>query len=166
MLITPGYADLNRQLYVTEPEYGTSGKTWAKYVRKLAPNPRSILDYGCGRRTLEQALGFPIRNYDPCIKGFEDPPEPEDMVVCTDVLEHIEPECLDAVLDDLKRVTRKTGFFVIATRRAKKVLADGRNAHLIVQPAEWWVRKLWERFAVTGFSTLDIGLLIVIVKAK
>jgi hypothetical protein len=167
VLITAEYAELNRQLYTVEPEYGTSGKTWAKYIRGLAAyNPRSILDYGCGRRTLEQALGFPIRNYDPCIKGFEDPPEPEDMVVCTDVLEHIEPECLDAVLDDLQRVTRKTGFFVIATRRARKTLADGRNAHLIVQPAEWWIPKLWERFTVTGFSTLDIGLLIVVVSAK
>jgi SAM-dependent methyltransferase len=166
VLITQTYEQLNRQLYVAEPEYGTSGKTWAKYVRNLCQNPRSILDYGCGRRTLEQALGFPIQNYDPCIKGFEDPPEPADMVACTDVLEHIEPECLDAVLDDLKRVTRKDGFFVIATRKAAKVLADGRNAHLIVQPAEWWLPKLQERFRVTGFSTLDIGLLIVVVKAK
>lgn len=166
MLITPAYVEQNQQLFKVEPDYGTSGKTWAKYVRSLAPNPRSILDYGCGRRTLEQALGFPIQNYDPCIKGFEDPPDPADMVVCTDVLEHIEPECLDAVLNDLKRVTRKKGFFVIATRRAAKTLADGRNAHLIVQPPEWWLPKLQERFSVTGFSHLDIGLLIVVVSAK
>ena len=166
MLITPAYERLNKRLYDVEPEYGTSGKTWAKYVRKCAQdNPGSILDYGCGRRTLEQELGYPIQNYDPAIPGYDAPPEPAHCVACTDVLEHIEPECLDAVLDDLKRVTQAVGFFVIATRPAAKVLADGRNAHLINRPIEWWLPQIWERFTISQVTNLGI-LFIVIVKAK
>jgi len=111
-------------------------------------NTRDILDYGCGQRTLEQALGFPIRNYDPAIPGLDTPPEPADLVVCTDVLEHIEPECLDDVLDDLRRVTRKVGFFVIANRPAKKILPDGRNAHLIQEGIDWWRPRIAARFAL------------------
>ena len=64
------------------------------------------------------------------------------------MLEHIEPACLDEVLDDLERVTRKIGFFVIANRPAKKVLADGRNAHLIQEDVDWWRARLERRFAM------------------
>lgn len=110
---------------------------------------RDILDYGCGQRTLERDLGWAIRNYDPCIPGLDASPDPADVVVCTDVLEHIELECLDEVLDDLRRVTRKAGFFVIATRPAEKTLPDGRNAHLIQEPISWWMPRLEARFVVS-----------------
>lgn len=73
------------------------------------------------------------------------------MVVCIDVLEHIEPDCLEAVLDDLKRVTASFGIFTVATGPAKKVLADGRNAHLIQQDPEWWMMKIFARFVVKTF---------------
>jgi hypothetical protein len=165
VLITPEYVELNKKLFNVNPEYGTSGVFWAKYVKALAENPRSILDYGCGRRTLEQALGYPIQNYDPAIPRYSESPDPADLVACTDVLEHIEPECLDAVLDDLKRVVRKTGFFVIATKPASKTLADGRNAHLIVKPMEWWLPKLSERFQIVSMANMGF-LFAVVVKAK
>jgi len=147
--ITPEYLALNRELHA-RPDYGISGSKWAAPLLKIAEalGTRDILDYGCGKRTLEQALGFPIRNYDPCIAGLDAPPEPADLVACTDVLEHIEPACLDEVLDDLERVTRKIGFFVIANRPAKKVLADGRNAHLIQEDVDWWRARLERRFAM------------------
>jgi hypothetical protein len=157
MKISPEYLALNRELHRTG-EYGVSGSQWAPMVSQLAGmlGTRDILDYGCGQRSLERGLGFAIRNYDPCIEGLDAPPAPADVVACTDVLEHVEPECIDDVLDDLKRVTRKAGFFVIANRPAKKTLADGRNAHLIQQGREWWVPRLSRRFAthqVEGTAT-------------
>lgn len=45
----------------------------------------------------------------------------------TGVLEHIEPECLEQVLDHLQRLTRKIALLNIVTRPANKVLADGHN---------------------------------------
>jgi len=67
-------------------------------------------------------------------------------VICTDVMEHIEPECLDDVIDDLKRVTNIVLVVNIALRPAKKTLADGRNAHLIVKDIEWWMGKFLKYF--------------------
>jgi hypothetical protein len=165
MLISPEYAELNRQLHETRPDYGVSGAKWASTILQFAEevvHSREILDYGCGKRSLQDALGFDIRNYDPAIEGFGARPDPSDIVACTDVLEHIEPECLDDVLADLRRVTKKLGFFTIATRPAKKFLADGRNAHLIQQDAWWWLTKLREKFHIQQFNDLGGELLVVV----
>ncbi len=149
MKITPEYLALNRQLHASG-EYGVSGSRWGDHVRQLSElvGSRDILDYGCGQRTLEKSLGFAIRNYDPCIEGLDAAPQPADIVVCTDVLEHIEPDCIEEVLDDLKRLTRQAALFVIANRPARKSLPDGRNAHLIQQGRDWWMPRISRRFTI------------------
>ena len=68
--------------------------------------------------------------------------------MCIDVLEHVEPELIDNVLDDLQRVTSKKGYFTISCRPASKILKDGRNAHILIQPKEWWKKKLEPRFKI------------------
>jgi hypothetical protein len=163
MKITPEYLAQNRKLHEAG-FYGLSGQRWTQIVLTIceAVSSRDVLDYGCGQRTLERDLGFAIRNYDPCIPGLDAMPAPADVVACTDVLEHIEPECLDAVLDDLQRVTRKIGFFVIATRPAKKVLPDGRNAHLIQESLQWWLPKLAARFTVARVQEMSGEFLVVV----
>jgi hypothetical protein len=155
MIATAQYKELNRQLHETTPEYGVTGHRYADIVRELmqAVGMRDILDYGCGKRTLEMALGFPITNYDPCIPGLDEPPRPHAIVACTDVLEHVEPECLDATLADLRRVTRQICFVTIDQQRAQKTLADGRNAHLIIEGAQWWLPRLWAAgFKIRGMT--------------
>ena len=87
------------------------------------------------------------------------------MVVCIDVLEHIEPECLDDVLDDLQRLVIKYGFFTIHTGPAQKVLPDGRNAHLTQEPLSWWNEKLESRFTMIKQLAMENGC-IVFVKHK
>jgi hypothetical protein len=166
MKITPEYVDLNRQLH-SEGLYGISGWRWVKTVASICETiqTRDVLDYGCGQRTLEKGLGFAIRNYDPCIEGLDAPPTPADLVVCTDVLEHIEPDCLDEVLDDLRRVTRRFGFFVIATRPALKTLPDGRNAHLIQEGEEWWLPKIAERFEIQKIDRVEGEFLVIVAPA-
>ena len=68
------------------------------------------------------------------------------MVACIDVLEHIEPQCLDSVLDHLAALTEGVAFLSIHTGPAVKVLSDGRNAHLTQEPMMWWLPKLWNRW--------------------
>ena len=146
MLITDSYKQLNAELHAREPSYGTSGKKWTGAVYQIARqfNTRDVLDYGCGKQRLKEALSevLNIKGYDPAVPGLDAPPEPADLVVCTDVLEHIEPACLDEVLIDLRRLTKKVLFVVVSTRKAVKTLADGRNAHLIVEPPSWWLPRL------------------------
>lgn len=149
MLISPEYKRQNQALH-SAGGYGTKGHSFVEHIVCVcaAEKTRDVLDYGCGQGSLQKALSFPIRQYDPCIPGFDTPPEPADVVACTDVLEHIEPECLDAVLDDLKRLVKRVGFFAVDTRPALKHLPDGRNAHLIQKRAEWWFPKFYERWSV------------------
>jgi hypothetical protein len=108
----------------------------------------SILDYGCGKGYLSRSLPFPIWEYDPAIPGKEESPRPADLVVCLDVLEHVEPDRLHFVLDDLGRCVRKMGYFVISTGPAKKTFGDGRNTHLIQRDKQWWEKTLGKFFTV------------------
>lgn len=157
MLISEPYRQLNQRMHEEDPCYGSSGQKMARRVAMACRdlNTADILDYGCGKRGLEQALGFPIKNYDPCIPGLDKPPVPADVVVCGDVLEHIEPDCLDEVLKDIYRVTRQIAILLIANRPALKALPDGRNAHLIQEGPQWWLAKLWGHgFRILEFKSL------------
>lgn len=164
MLITPEYRELNTELHARSSNYGTSGHKWADKVLNLAGQveAKTVLDYGCGRGTLLKALRdkygnlpFDFIEYDPAIPEKSEKPVRADLVVCGDVLEHIEPDCLYAVLDDIRSIARLAVFLVVSTVPAAKHLADGRNAHLIVEPIEWWLPKLMLRWRVALLR--DIG---------
>ena len=155
MLISDEYRALQSKLH-ENPNYGVASLAYAAMVAKYVrlTNARSILDYGAGKGRLGIALqshipwSLKVFQYDPAIPEHAATPAPCDFVASIDVLEHIEPECLDAVLDDLKRVTEKWGFFTVHCGPAMKTLADGRNAHLTQQPWEWWYLKLKNRFTL------------------
>lgn len=156
MLISPDYLDLQRKLH-TGGHYGISSGRWAEAVRAIKEREAcaDILDYGCGQGLLKQALGDCVREYDPAIAGKDDEPEPAELVVCTDVLEHIEPDCLGDVLTHLRSKVKSRLFFAISLRPAGKTLADGRNAHLIVESAAWWLDRLAPYFRV--LETIETG---------
>jgi len=168
-LITDQYRELNEALHQRKPGYGTSGALYADIIEQLVTiaEAETILDYGCGKGTLAEALPqFNITGYDPCIPGLDQQPGKHDLVICSDVLEHIEPELLDNVLDDLQRVTGKMIFCLIATRKAHKSLADGRNAHLIIEPYTWWLPRLWERFNIEDFQVMGEEAFIITMRTK
>jgi hypothetical protein len=148
--ISEGYRAQQVELH-TNPNYGVASLAFAPLVAKLAVDNgvKSISDYGAGKKHLQTALqgaGLDLTYYpyDPAFPEYG-PPTEADMVCCIDVLEHIEPDRLDAVLDDLASIMPRLGFFSIHTGAAVKVLSDGRNAHLIQEPARWWLPRLCER---------------------
>ncbi len=145
MRISDAYREANMALHKKNANYGTSGKRYAAQVASLVQEHKfkRILDYGCGKGTLAALLPeLGIAEYDPAIPGKDKEPSPAELVVCTDVLEHIEPECLDDVLSHLLGLTEKLLFANISTRKASKFLADGRNAHLIVEQSDWWKKRV------------------------
>jgi hypothetical protein len=155
--ITPEYAALNRQLHEEGFKYGSGSFKWDTTVAALREDTESdtVLDYGCGKGLLRKMLGKPdwLLEYDPAIPGKEICPDHADIVVCTDVLEHIEPALIDNVLKHLAKIAKKALFLVIASRPSTKFLADGRNAHLIQEGADWWRKKLEERFFVSSYES-------------
>jgi 2-polyprenyl-3-methyl-5-hydroxy-6-metoxy-1,4-benzoquinol methylase len=164
-LISDTYRGLNRRLHQAG-DFGFRGDRWAPAVRRIAADHRlrDVLDYGCGQGALKKALdpswwrlrrGLAVREYDPAISGKDASPAPAELVVCTDVLEHVEPELLDNVLDHLQGLARRLLFLVVATRSAKKTLEDGRNAHLIVEPEAWWRGRLERRLAIVDWRSLE-----------
>lgn len=150
-LISPGYKAIQEKFHFNKKEYGVSGHKWADHVKGMAAAMKTedVLDYGCGKCTLSNAIPhLQWQLYDPCIKRHSKMPVPSDLVVCTDVLEHIEPDKLDNVLDHLRSLTKKAAFLVIHLGPANKHFPDGTNAHLIQESYKWWTMKVWDRWNV------------------
>lgn len=170
-LISPDYRALNAQLHRENLAFGVGGGKHAPTILKLLANPnlRSVLDYGCGKGYLAKALaehGIPIWEYDPAIPGKDEAPRPADIVACLDVLEHIEPDRILFVLDDLRRCVKQIGYFVIHTGPSGKTLADGRNAHILQRDRAWWERMLRKFFHVAKVIETPPLLHVVVSRAK
>lgn len=151
-LISPQYLEMQKILHAAPRGYGGRGEKWAGVLLQVAMayQATSILDYGCGQGSLGRVLkaqplgAIRVDEYDPAIPGKDGLPDFADLVNVTDVLEHIEPDRLSTVLDHIRTLARKAVFAVISTKETNKVLADGRNAHLIIKPGAWWKSKLRE----------------------
>lgn len=148
------YINQNKQLHALNQYYGISGSKYKDEVLRLSEKyeTKDILDYGCGKGTLAKSLPFTIKEYDPAIEGKDNIPVASDIVICTDVLEHIEPEYVDNVLADLNRCIIKIGYFVINTGPAQKTLPDGRNTHVLQKNKVWWSEKLEKFFTVENIQ--------------
>lgn len=159
-LISEDYAQTLRFMHCN-PRWGRDGAKWLHIVSELlaSTGAKSVLDYGCGKGVLKERLeplwahaGVRFSEYDPGIKGKDKPPAyTSDIVVCTDVMEHVEPECVHAVLTHIRSLTAKRVLFVISLRPARALLPNGNNAHITLQPPEWWLDAL----ELAGFVAVD-----------
>lgn len=169
--ISEEYIHLQKKLHLN-PKYGVASLQMATTVKKIFEdfNFRSISDYGAGKKNLEKCLlklglkNFEYYPYDPAFPEYGSPKE-ADIVCCIDVLEHVEEVYLSNVLDELKKIVIRLGFFTIATKPARKFLSDGRNAHLIQKPSSWWLPMMCSRFEIEFLQNIPVGFLL-IVKAK
>ena len=69
-------------------------------------------------------------------------PEASDMTVCVDVMEHIEPEKLEAVLDHIADKTNKILYFKVCMLPSHNKFKNGQNLHLIIENKDFWLDKL------------------------
>ncbi len=155
----PELIEQYRHLHATSV-YGDTSLKSLRFVRAeiVLLHPRSILDYGCGQSQLIDSLrlGYPaeLMRYDPAIPRWAKKPDKVvDLLICIDVLEHIEEADLDAVLADMAGLCHNA-LIIIDTKPAVAILPDGRNAHVTVRPHAWWRRRLSKHFAaVHGTAT-------------
>jgi hypothetical protein len=144
-----------------EPEETFAGKMLARHaptIKEMIDRTAAstLLDYGAGKGasyrqkdlsiagtvvpTLQEYWGLDeVVCYDPGYAPFSQLPNREfDVVISTDVLEHITEPDLPWVLDELFGYARKSVFATIACYPARKTLPDGRNAHCTVRSPDWW----------------------------
>lgn len=167
MLISEEYKALQVKAHQDKPDWGRASVANAGNIAEFCRvyGAKELLDYGCGKQRLRDALvpyNIKVTGYDPGIPGLDSPPEPHDFVACIDVLEHIEPEFINNVLNDLRRVTKKAGIFTISTVPASTILADGTNAHRIIEGPGWWLKRLCKLFSVHMFGQAKTGFGVIV----
>jgi cyclopropane fatty-acyl-phospholipid synthase-like methyltransferase len=123
-------------------------------------SPKSLIDFGCAHGAMIDRIknDFPniltVDGYDPGVKKYESFPNRQyDCLISNDVIEHIEPEYLDSTLIAMNKLFTKSAWLIIACYPAKKILLDGRNAHISLHTPDWWIKKIKETFTQ---STIDI----------
>jgi len=133
-------------------------------------NCKTLLDYGCGKaipydkdRCKEVDLRHPIQKlcdlksfdlYDPAYEKYATLPDKKyDIVVCTDVLEHIAEQDIDYVLTEILSRSNKIVFLNISCQPALKHFKEGKfkgkNVHISVFDPSWWGHKIgniWNKF--------------------
>ena len=131
---------------------------------------KTLLDYGCGKaipydkeRCREVDLRNPIQElcslesfdlYDPAYEKYATLPDKKyDIVVCTDVLEHIAEQDIDYVLTEILSRSKKIVFLNISCQPALKHFKEGKfkgkNVHISVFDPSWWGHKIgniWNKF--------------------
>lgn len=145
-MISVEYQKILEQINGTENfgKRASCPKYLENFIKQL--KPKTILDYGCGSGKLIITLKnmFPeieIHGFDPGNLQFQNyKKDSYDLIVSTDVLEHIEPEYLDQTLEFLRKKSRYF-YHLIALKPSRLTLPDGRNAHLILESAQWWKNK-------------------------
>lgn len=154
-LLTPAYKAQLVQKHQTSP-WGGAGWTWIPDIARLIVRHKlkqpTVLEYGSGRRTFEQAMRWAmphvqITEYDPGVPSIDTVPTGKfDLVLCTDVMEHVEEQFVVPTLQRLYDYTRYTTVFNIACTPSKSLLPNGQNAHVTVKPPAWWrerIERLW-----------------------
>lgn len=148
-----------RELHLAHPGYGKSSRHLVDFIARAIRagqdadpswKPATILDFGCGKSRavdgVAEKLGLTPYRYDPAIEGIDVLPVTQaDVVMNTDVLEHLDQNEVDLLLTDVKALSGRV-FFHIATAPAGKDLPSGENAHATVQPTAWWAARLKEHF--------------------
>lgn len=157
---------MNEQLFAEYKEYykqmhdkghfagGSLKKEYAPKISSMVKetNSKTLLDYGCGKAEhysfskINRQFGIADNNtylYDIGVKEYEILPDGKfDLVICTDVLEHIPEANVEATLDEIFSKATKAVFFVIYCGKAKKLLPNGENAHVTIKKPEWWQDKI------------------------
>ena len=144
-------------------------------------NCKTLLDYGCGKavpymkkKCKELGIRRPIQElcnldsfdlYDPAYPKYNKLYNKKyDIVICTDVMEHIAEQDIDYVLKDILSHSKKTVFLNISCQPALKHFKEGKfkgqNVHVSVFDGHWWsdkVKNIWNNFKHLKIYMVCVG---------
>lgn len=165
MAITDDYQEQLRQVHQQrrpDKKWGTTGarNAGSEVVRAIQGRGdiKTVLDFGAGQGSLEQYVQASSdchevvwTNYDPSHAGIDKLPTGNfDLIVSSDVLEHVEPELIDETVEWMQAHSDRAMWHHIACDPCGLILPDGRNAHLITERLEWWLPK----FDIPGWGVM------------
>ena len=147
-LISKEYIEKLKQLHEDKPSFGSKSHV-PELLKKCLDSYgiNTALDYGCGKGNVMNEVktiypNIQVQGYDPAVGVYSAlPNQTFDLLYSTDVLEHVEPDHIDATIINLAQLTDKIMYHLIACYPAKKFLPDGRNAHLIIEKPAYWRNK-------------------------
>jgi 2-polyprenyl-3-methyl-5-hydroxy-6-metoxy-1,4-benzoquinol methylase len=76
-----------------------------------------------------------------------------DMIVCSEVMEHVPEEMTDLTLKEIARVGSDKFFFTIALKPEKIKIAGYIQSHINLHPPQWWL----ERISNAGIEPIFFG---------
>lgn len=152
--------DYYKEKHAKDPGF-SKGSALIKHIPKIAEyiqtfEYRSILDYGCGKALFWKQDKIFINSlfewhgvhgtidlYDPAIPEYQILQNRRyDMVICTDVLEHVLEEDVPDTLDNILTRVRKMAYLNISTKPATKTFNNGSNVHVTIRDRLWWQKQI------------------------
>lgn len=113
---------------------------------------KTVLDYGAGQghqymppHSLDKKWGVEVACYDPAVSGMEELPGGKfDLVLCSDVLEHVPLMEIPPLLHNVFSRAEKLVYLTVCCRGAKKFLPSGQNCHVTILPLDRWKEDISE----------------------
>lgn len=149
------YSYLNQYkiLHANNNNYGASSIEFLDEVCLVIEylRPKIVLDYGCGKGELIKELEnkyseILFYGYDPAVFGKENLTiEKADLIINTDVLEHVPEVLLPDVIKDIRNISNNV-YFNLHHALAKTILPNGENAHCTVKSQKWYHEFLGKFF--------------------
>lgn len=159
----PDYLPMYREMAAGGDSFhGVSVVQHSRVIGKLINRveAKTLLDFGCGRgdaykqpHRLHRAWGlkwWDVTLYDPSFPEHDEKPAGRkfDGVICSDVLEHVPEDQVDAFIAELFSFATKFVWASVCCRPAKKCFPGTEiNLHCTVRPAEWWDQKFHDEAA-------------------
>jgi SAM-dependent methyltransferase len=146
-----------KYLALTGSTYGSTnhGRHAYSIVQAFKPPPRFVVDFGCGRNLFIQHLrrlgidglgvDFAFSEADIVAPMHRVPVSAgiADVVTSFDALEHLLPEEVDEVLDEMRRIAVAGGRFVFSIcTNESKTKVNGEGLHPTVRPRGWWLDRI------------------------
>lgn len=170
-----GVKDLNqyKKLHSEDASYGATGLGYLIEVESLIKRLkfsqmvpiRRVLDFGCGKGSLVSALNCQASlsveclGYDPAVPEFEKPPKGTvDMLITTDVLEHVPEDELVGVFCQMLAFEPQIMYHIVCCAKARSILPNGTNAHKTIESPCWWWTRLIDEFPEYVVQMLSYNL--------
>lgn len=168
ILLTDEYKETIQKYHEINRQWGNGPRAYIPALGKFIYENKvvDLLDYGCGKaKNLQFIFDCVTAAYDPGVPEYSQDPKVCEHLICMDVLEHIERDCIESVLQHINSKFTKKALLSISLQPSRDILPDGRNAHILMKPAAWWVEIL-SRYLTLESIVFGRGNLLVSVTPK